>query len=470
MNILEEIENKIKELNNKEYIFEKKDEKYTSIKFNDFISKAKSLATYLIEHKLLNKNIIVIGKNTINYMISDTAVTLYTGTCININNDEKKEDLEDIIDTLNVKGIIYTNEQTKKIKSLKNKIVKINIDEIIDNLTIKEEIKYKELNQEACSKIFYTSGTTSKPKGIKLSLKNMFAGWGPLQKRTPFTKNDKIYLFLPLHHTYANIYNFYYSFLSGLSIYLSSSVKNIIPELKEVNPTIFCGIPLIYERIYDYNQNNLSNLFGNNIKYLYCGGAILDNKLKKIYKENNLEILNAYALTETASSFSIDYPGDTNDDSVGTLFENMKFKVIDKDANGIGEICCKGDSVFLGYTLDIPDIYTEDNYFKTGDLGYIKNNKLYIKGRKKKVLIGSNGENIYPDEIETKIKELDSNVNHVNVRLNNNKIEIIIYLEDKDKTDIEQLIKIYNSKCVQKNKIHKYELSKNKNYEKMLNN
>lgn len=468
MNIRYEIQKKINELNNKEYIFEKKNEKYEGIRFNEFIYKVKALSTYLIENKLKNKNIIVIGKNSINYLISDAAVTIYTGTCININHDTKIDDLNDMIIHLKVEAIIYTNDQKEKIEAINN-IFKVNVDEIIDNL---KEVKdnYKKLDIDECSKIFFSSGTTSKPKGIKLSLKNVFAGWDSLKKRTPFTSEDIIYLFLPLHHTYANIYNFYYSFLSGLSIYLSSGVKNIIFELKDVNPTIFCGVPLIYERIYEYTKDNLKESFGKNIKYLYCGGALLNIEIRDIYKENGLEILNAYALTETASSFAIDYPGSTNDDAVGTLFENMKFKVIEQDENGVGEICCKGDSVFLGYTTEVDNIFTEDKYFKTGDLGYIKNNKIYIKGRKKKVLVGSNGENIYPDEIEAKLKELDNNINHVNVRLNNNKIEVILYLENKYKTNTDNLIEIYNSKCVQKNKIYKYEVSNNKNYEKMINN
>lgn len=467
--IRDELEKRIKELNNKEYIFEKKEDKYVSIRFNEFFNKVKALSTYLINNNLKNKNIIVIGKNSTNYLICDTAVTIYTGTCININHDTKSEDLYDAIISLNVEAIIYTNDQKEKIDSINGNILKVNIDEIIKSLDeIKED--YKELNMDECSKIFFSSGTTSKPKGIKLSLKNIFAGWKPLQKRTPFTNEDKIYLFLPLHHTYANIYNFYYSFFSGLSIYLSSGVHNIIFELREVNPTIFCGVPLIYERVYEYTKDNLKESFGKNIKYLYCGGALLKDEIKANYKENGLEILNAYALTETASSFAIDYPGSTNDDAVGTLFENMKFKVIDQDENGIGEICCKGDSVFLGYTINVDNIFTEDGFFKTGDLGYIKNNKLYIKGRKKKVLIGSNGENIYPDEIKIKLKELDTNVNDVNVRLNDNKVEVVLYLENNSETNIDKLIEIYNSKCVQKNKIYKYEISNYKKYEKMINN
>ena len=132
-------------------------------------------------------------------------------------------------------------------------------------------------------------------------------------------------------------------------------------------------------------------------------------------------------------------------------------------------MCAKGDSIFLGYTIPVDDVFTSDGYFKTGDLGYIKDNKLFIKGRKKRVLIGSNGENVYPDEIESKLKELDSNINSVNVSLNNNKVEVIIYLNDYDKTNISRLIDLYNSNVTQKNIIYKYTISNKKSNEKMIN-
>lgn len=463
MNIRNIIENDLISLNNKEYIYEKVNDKYESIRFNEFINKSKDLAEYLIENNLKNKRILLIGKNSINYLIADLAITIYTGVCVNIDKDIN-DDLLNTIKSLRINAIIYDNYVKDKVRDIN--IFKLNIDEF--KYPKYDTYNFKEYSNTKCSKIFFSSGTTSKAKGIKLSIKNMFAGWNSLQRRTPFTKDDIIYLFLPLHHTYANIYNFYYSLLSGLSIYLSSGVNNIFKELAIVNPTIFCGVPLIYERALNIFNENIKSAFGSNIKYLYVGGAPLSIDIKKIYKDNNLELLNAYALTETASSLSIAYPKDKLDDSVGTIFEDLSVKIIDKDENNIGEIVVKGDAVFLGYTKKINDIYTEDGYFKTGDLGLIKNNKLYLKGRKKKVLIGSNGENIYIDEIKDKLKNLDSNINYINVSLKNNKVSVILYLKDKELTDIDKLIDSYNNKCTKKNKIYYYEISDKTNYEKLI--
>ena len=97
-----------------------------------------------------------------------------------------------------------------------------------------------------------------------LSLKNIFAGWESLKRRVTLKEDDVIYLFLPLHHTYGNIYNFLYSLLSGLSIYLCSGIENILQELQEVNPTVFCAVPLIYKKVYFENRDNLQTAFGKN--------------------------------------------------------------------------------------------------------------------------------------------------------------------------------------------------------------
>lgn len=466
MNIRDIIEENLVKFNNKKYLFEKIDGKYKGIKFNEFIEKSKKLASYLINNNLKDKNILLIGNNSINFMISDMAITVYTGVCINLSKDIKEDDIDNIIKSLDVSCVIYTNEQEEKISNINSNVFKVNVDkldfnklEVIDN--------YKEYNNEVCSKIFFSSGTTSKPKGVKLSLKNVFAGWESLQRRTKFNIDDVIYLFLPMHHTYANIYNFYYSLLSGLSIYLSSGLSNVISELKEVNPTIFCGVPLIYEMIYKYVGDDLKNAFGNKIKFLYCGGAPLNEDVRDIYKKNNLELLSAYALTETASSFAISYPNNNDSLSVGSIFEDLDVKVINEE-NGIGEIVCKGDAVFLGYTIDVKDVFTEDGYFRTGDIGYIKDNKLYLTGRCKKVLLGSNGENIYVEEITSKLKELDNNINYVNVSLNGNKIEVVLYLEDKNVTDVDKLISKYNGLVQKKNMISRAIVSDKKNYQKLV--
>lgn len=467
MDVQELLEEDLRKFNNKDYIFEKRNGKYSAIKFNDFVFKARALATKLVKNDLMNQRIMLVGKNSTNLMIADVAITAYTGICVNTVASASSEEIKGMIESLNIKAVLYGNDESEKINEVENDILKINIDKTIPKLkTIKNN--YKKYNPDECTKIVFTGGTTSKPKGVMLSLKNMYYGWPYLKRRAEFVMSDIMYLFLPLHHTYANLYIFYYSLVSGLSIYLCSDVAKIGEELLEVRPTILGAVPLIYQRIADAYHNNVSRAFGDRIRFLVAGGAPISRELKQIYKNCGLEILNAYALSETASSFAVSYPGDTDDDDVGTIYEDLEVKTIDTDKKGVGEICVKGDCVFLGYTVNDVSCFTDDGFFRTGDLGYVKNGKLFVVGRKKKVLISSNGENIYPDDLLDMLKKMDDNVNDVRFSLRDEKLYAEFFLIDAKKTNLEKLVKAFNKKHDKKDRIIGYEISSNRKNEKLL--
>ena len=219
-------------------------------------------------------------------------------------------------------------------------------------------------------------------------------GW----RIVPLGENDTDYLFLPLHHTYAGVYNFYYSLVGGMQVYLCSDTPKIADELREVRPTIFCAVPLIYRRLMEAYGEHISMAFGDRIRFLFCGGANFSPKIRAFYKQHGLPMFEAYALTETSSSLSIEYPNFDDFESSGTVFENMEVKILNQDKDGVGDIVVKGESVFLGYLDDAKKTkaaFTDDGYFITGDYGWLEGNKLYVRGRKKDVLVGENGENVY---------------------------------------------------------------------------
>ena len=462
MHNITEILNTAEKKYNKEFIYEKIDGKYQSITYSNFVKKAKSFANYCNNNGLKGKKILLFGKNSINLMIADAAITGYLGVCVNINAETKLEELEHIISCYNISAICYSSDEIETVKKLKN-IKIINIDSVIPKLEV-SDTDLKQRN-ENCIKIVFSSGTTSKPKGVMLSSKNMFAGWEPLQMRTKFDSNDKIYLCLPLNHTYANIYNFYYAFLSGLSIYLSSGFKNIELELSEVNPTIFCGVPFIFGKLSEIKS--FPQVFGSKIKYLYSGGAKLDPELHKKYLDNNLLLLNAYALTVTASSFAIQYPDDIDFDSSGTIFENINVKIDKSPGKIYGRILIKGDCVFLGYAnneLLTQISFTNDGYFITGDLGYIKDNKIYLMKREKHILITSNGENIPVDEIENYFSK--ENI-AVICSIRNDKLYFTFYTRNKEK--LMKTIERYNNSVIKQQQVKNFEIIIGEKKEKLIN-
>ena len=447
--------------NNDPYIYEKENDVYKYTTFGKFIENSLGIANYLIEKGYKNKNIIIISENSTKLMETDLAVTFYVGLCAIVSKEWKKNDLLAGIDELKADLLLYSDkfkdiisevEKEKDIKTMNLNELKTDFKEELLDLDIKK------INKPA--KIVFSSGTTGKSKAVMLSLKNIFAGYNSLKRRCPFNHKDSAYLFLPLNHTYANVYNFMYSLVAGYSIYLASSTANIGKELLETNPTIFCAVPLVFNNLLEAYQDNINIAFGKNIKYLFSGGAPISKETRKIYKEKGLNMMQAYALSETASSLAIAYPYKDDFESSGTIFEDMDVKIADKDKDGIGEIIVKGDAVFLGYTDKklTKQVFDKEGYFHTGDLGYIKNNNIYLKGRKKKMLLTSNGENVMAESIEENIKSRNSAIKSVKAYIKNDKIAVNIYV-NKD-TNIEDLIKKYNSEVPRYERVENYTIYK----------
>lgn len=444
------------------YIYEKNEKDvYEYITFGKFIENSLGIAKYLIDNGYKNKKIIIISENSSKLMEFDLAVSFYVGVSAVVSKEWKLNDLFGGIEELKADLVIYSSKYTDIIKELEKTCnietmsmdsIKPKFNESLLDLPIK--------NQNKVAKIVFSSGTTGKSKAVMLSLKNVFAGFKSLNKRCKLSHDDSAYLFLPLNHTYAAVYNFMYSLVGGYSLYLASSTQNIGKELLESNPTVFCAVPLVFNNLLAAYKENVNMAFGKNIKYLFCGGAPISKETRQIYKDKGLALMQAYALSETASSLCIAYPYDDDLESVGTYFEDMEVKIDNPDKDGVGEIIVKGDSVFLGYTDPslTKRVFDDKGYFHTGDLGYIKNKKIFLKGRKKKMLLTSNGENVMAESIENDIKERDNNIKDVKAYIKDDKIVVDIYVIDE--IDAETIINEHNKSVPRYEKVSSYNIKK----------
>lgn len=468
ISVKELIQNAYKKYGKQNFIFTKIEGKYEPITYGEFIEKSDALAHKLLDDGLVGKNIMIIGKNSVEYMMADLAITAYVGASVNTNPKLDLDSVERIVQKGDIAAIFYDVDLTDEIKQIKKSHPEITIYELQDtvtNLAMGHELfTLDEQDPDVCAKIIFTSGTTEAPKGVMLSLRNIFHGWEPLYARTHFGDNgtEVVYVFLPLSHTYCDIYNFLYSFFYGPEIYLCSDTDKIGQEILEVRPTAFCAVPIIYRRLYDFYGENIAQAFGDRIKYLYVGGAIFDKKLRKFYQEHGLSILEAYALTEVASSFAVDYPNPDDLESTGTIYENIDVKIVNPDENGIGDIVVKGDNVFMGYLND-PEktaaAFTEDGYFITGDYGRVKDHKLYVLGRRKDVLIGENGENVYPEEILQRLNRIDEVVAKIKGSVGENgEIFYEVYASSDNIERVEAVIAKYNESAMKKDKIVYYKI------------
>ncbi|MCS6794891.1 MAG: long-chain fatty acid--CoA ligase [Raineya sp.] len=298
--------------------------------------------------------------------------------------------------------------------------------------------------------IIYTSGTTGKPKGVMLSHKNVVSNIKAAISSLVLTHEHKALSFLPLCHIFERTVTCAYIY-KGISIYYAESLDTIGENLKEVQPHVFTAVPRILEKVYEkilakaktlspvaqklfywalelaeqydtqenkgllYNlQLSLANnlvfdkwreALGGYVKYVICGSAALNPKLARIFWGACIPILEGYGMTETSPVITAGSPNkeDYVIGTVGKVIEGVQVKIAED-----GEILVKGDNVMLGYYKDeerTAEVFTEDGWLKTGDIGeWVQGKYLKITDRKKEIFKTSGGKYIAPQPIENNLK------------------------------------------------------------------
>ena len=285
--------------------------------------------------------------------------------------------------------------------------------------------------------IIYTSGTTSKPKGVMLTHAALCAQVGISSSIFPVLPDDVFLSVLPLSHTYECSIGMIYPFSMGARVvYLERppTASALMPALRAVRPSVMLIVPLIIEKIYrhqvlaKFNSNGfwrtlykvgflrrylhrvagkkLLKLFGGRLRFLGIGGAKLDGGAEKFLLEAKVPYAIGYGLTETAPLLAGAAPSQVRLGSTGPQAPGVQLRLenINPDTRQ-GEVVALTPSVMLGYFKNpeaTKEVFTDDGWFRTGDLGeFDKDGWLYIKGRLKNMIVGPGGENIYPEDIET---------------------------------------------------------------------
>ena len=301
-----------------------------------------------------------------------------------------------------------------------------------------------EVHEEDLAAIIYTSGTTGSSKGVMLSHKNLVLDAHLTLKIQELNENDRLISILPLPHTYECTIGFLIPMMQGACVYYLDkppTARILIPAMQKIRPTMILTVPLIIEKIFKLQVHpqltknllmreayklpvmrkalhkvagkKLMKTFGGKLHFFGIGGALLSYEVERFLYEAGFPYAIGYGLTETSPLIAGCTPAVVKFRSTGTVLPTLKVKIDNPDPKtGIGEILIKGDTVMKGYYRDkerTDQAFTEDGYFKTGDLGILKRKDyLYIKGRCKNVIIGPNGDNIYAEELEAKLNEQES--------------------------------------------------------------
>jgi long-chain acyl-CoA synthetase len=291
--------------------------------------------------------------------------------------------------------------------------------------------------------IIYTSGTTGRSKGVMLSHRNITFDAAMCLHIQDVNKDDVFLSILPLSHTYENTIAFILPVMMGSSIYYLEkppTASVLIPALKKIRPTTMLSVPLVIEKLYrsqvqaKFTQSKpvkilyehvapfrkavhylagvkLRKMFGGRLRFFGIGGAKLDAVVERFLLEARFPYAIGYGLTETAPLIAGANPSQVRYQAVGPVLHGVQIKIDHPDPHtGIGEVLAKGDNVMQGYYRDpelTRSVFTDDGWFRTGDLGcFDRHQRLSLKGRLKNMILGASGENIYPEDIESVINNV----------------------------------------------------------------
>ena len=382
----------------------------------------------------------LLSSNMPNWGVCYFAVTSAGMVAVPILPDFSGEELDMIIAHSEAKALLVSDRLFTKLS--KQTIERLNVVVRTKNLgviaqRVKGEGSMAVPKPDDLAVIIYTSGTTSKPKGVMLTHAALCAQVGISSSIFPVLPDDVFLSVLPLSHTYECSIGMIYPFSMGARVvYLDRppTASALMPALRAVRPSVMLLVPLIIEKIYrhqvlaKFNSNGfwrtlykvgflrrylhrvagkkLLKLFGGRLRFLGIGGAKLDGGAEKFLLEAKVPYAIGYGLTETAPLMAGAAPSQVRLGSPGPQAPGVQLRLenINPDTRQ-GEVVALTPSVMLGYFKNpeaTKEVFTDDGWFRTGDLGeFDKDGWLYIKGRLKNMIVGPGGENIYPEDIET---------------------------------------------------------------------
>ena len=449
-----------------DYLCDKRDGKWKKVSTDEFISMADQLSRALLKYGLKkgDKIAVITSTNRVEWCLFDQAalqiglvtVPIYPSIssedCVyNLENSDSKiclvsdeklfEKIDSIKNQLPDLQEIFTFDQVKNAKNWKEIY---DLGEETDNQNEVNSIK-NSISEDEVASIIYTSGTTGRPKGVLLTHKNIVSDVLGCEDRVPHKDSkNRALSFLPLCHVYERMVLYLFC-INGISMYFAESNEKLSENLKEVKPQYMTVVPRMVEKVFDaINKRGTesggvkSKIFlwslkvaekykiggtqsishwiadrlvfskwreglGGNIIALVSGSAALSKRLNTMFHAAGIPILEGYGLTETSPVIAVNSFGFTKIGSVGRPIKNIDVKI-----QSDGEITVKGPTVTQGYYKDqekTKEAFTDDGYFKTGDIGMLdQDNFLFITDRKKEMFKTSGGKYVAPQVIENLAK------------------------------------------------------------------
>lgn len=441
----------------------------------------------------------LVGRNSSHWAISFFGILAYGAVVVPILHDFKPDNIHHIVNHSEAKAVLaggsnwenMTESNMPEVKlfmllddmsiiSAANEHIRSVREEIDNYLTKKypntfgrDDIRYHREQPEEMAVLNYTSGTTSFSKGVMLPYRSLWSNTRYANENVPFVEaGDNIVCMLPMAHMYGLAFEILNSFGKGCHVHFltrTPSPKIIGDAFTALRPSLILAVPLIIEKIVKSRifpqlekplikcllkipglnkvvlkaiAGKLNTAFGENFGEVVIGGAALNKEVESFLRQINFRYTVGYGLTECGPLVAYEQWDTFRQGSVGRVVDRMDVRIESENAeNTVGEILVRGANVMLGYYKNeeaTEAVMLKDGWMRTGDLGTMDaDGFLYIRGRNKSMILGPNGQNIYPEEVEDKLNNMPYVAESI-VISRENKIVALIYpdWEQVDKAGI----------------------------------
>lgn len=475
------------------------------ITFAQFVEEVGKLGAFLHENTTDKRHIACIGKNSYNWITAYMTALRGNGVFVPVDKDLPETDIIHVINNSECSIVFCDGKYEEFFRSSISEFPSVDSFIVFDRteddgkfLSFSKALeKGSELDPSAfwaeqsdpneLKLLVYTSGTTGFSKGVMLSEHNLVSSvYYGLMVSTVYDTGLSL---LPYHHTYEAVSDILVSFHHHSTLCINESLPAILKNLVIYKPSYVYVVPAIAESMYKRIIKNIRKQgmeeqfnelvkksnelraqgidkrreffgfilegFGGKLKKIVCGGAPIRPEVAKFFDDIGLDLINGYGITECSPLVCANHDMYNDFRTVGIKLPCIEWRIDQPNDEGIGEICVKGDIVMIGYYKQ-PELTAEvlkDGWFYTGDYGYInEKDQLVISGRKKNVIVLNNGKNVYPEEIESYIQDIDY-VNEVVVSGekdkdgNESSLTAEVFLEEK-KTPAE-VLKSIKKACIE---------------------
>ncbi len=439
--------------------------------YADFAEMIRRTAAGLTRAGFAGKRIALIGETSVHWLAAHLAIIATGGVAIPMDKELEIEVIEGFLDSVDAEAIVYSATfngkftETKENHKTLSLFIPIAPDEAeaadknvlpfsslleMGDVQIAEGFSYPPVkNRDEMAEMLFTSGTTGTSKCVMLSQRNIFSCVTSAAETVEFTPDDVIVSLLPIHHTY-ELACLLAAMTYGMRVCINDSLTRVLKNFKIFQPTGLVLVPLyvytFYKRIWSEAKKTgkerklklgiglaraaqtvgidkrreifaeVLESFGGNLKKIVCGGAALNPRMIEFFETLGISIYEGYGITECSPLVCVAPYYAQKYGSVGPTVPSCQARIdgetIGEKGYSEGEIQVKGDNVMLGYYNNekaTRKAFTEDGWFRTGDVGYLDNDGyLYITGRMKSVIVLENGKNVFPEEIEEYLGNIET--------------------------------------------------------------